>query len=103
MLTNEVHSHVFDHDSPELVTTMKINDRILFIKHQDEEDDSGQDLPKTCELKLRANISWKIERVLWIGFYKNVANEQCFISKLPKVLILCILRYLQWNLIDQIN
>ena len=36
-------------------------------------------------------ICSKIERVIWIGFYKNDENNKCFINKLPKDLVIHIL------------
>ena len=33
----------------------------------------------------------KIERVIWIGFYKNTENTKCLIKTLPKDLIIYIL------------
>ena len=36
-------------------------------------------------------IDSKIERIIWIGFYKNSENNKCLIKTLPKDLIICIL------------
>ena len=33
----------------------------------------------------------KIERIIWIGFYKNKKNTKCLIKTLPKDLIIYIL------------
>ena len=33
----------------------------------------------------------KIERIIWIGFYKNNENNKCLIKTLPKDLIIYIL------------
>ena len=33
----------------------------------------------------------KIERIIWIGFYKNKKNSKCLIKTLPKDLIIYIL------------
>ena len=38
-----------------------------------------------------------IERIIWIGFYKNDKNDQCLIKTLPKDLILFILLLLGKN------
>ena len=32
-------------------------------------------------------LDWNIVRLIWIGFYKNVENQDCVISKLPKDII----------------
>ena len=36
-------------------------------------------------------IESKIERIIWIGFYKNAENNKCLIKTLPKDLIIYIL------------
>ena len=36
-------------------------------------------------------IESKIERIIWIGFYKNNENNKCLIKLLPKDLIIEIL------------
>ena len=36
----------------------------------------------------------KIERIIWIGFYKNKENNKCLIQTLPKDLIISILSFL---------
>ena len=36
-------------------------------------------------------IESKIERIIWIGFYKNNENDKCLIKTLPKDLIIHIL------------
>ena len=37
---------------------------------------------------------WNIERILWIGFYKNDKNDTCLIKNLPKDVVLFILQFL---------
>lgn len=37
---------------------------------------------------------WEIERIIWIGYEKNIDNNKCYISKLPKVLVKKCLSYL---------
>ena len=39
-------------------------------------------------------IELKIERIIWIGFYKNNENDKCLIKTLPKDLIIEILHLL---------
>ena len=39
-------------------------------------------------------IESKIERIIWIGFYKNTQNNKCLIKTLPKDLIIYILHLL---------
>ena len=36
-------------------------------------------------------IESKIERIIWIGFYKNKENNKCLIKTLPKDLIIYML------------
>ena len=38
---------------------------------------------------------WEIEKLLWIAFYKNENNQQCFIPTLPKVIVNHILIWLR--------
>ena len=45
------------------------------------------------------SLSWKIQRILWIGFFKNVNNDKCMIPKLPKDVLQKILGVLQFSLI----
>ena len=50
---------------------------------------------KYCLLNIYCNyVESKIERILWIGFYKNKQNKKCFIDKLPKDIIMHILKLL---------
>ena len=39
-------------------------------------------------------IEPRIERIIWIGFYKNKENKKCFVKTLPKDLIIYILYFL---------
>ena len=39
-------------------------------------------------------IEWDVARLIWIAFYKNEKNKQCFIRKLPKDLVKYILSLL---------
>ena len=39
-------------------------------------------------------IEWNVERIVWIGFYKNNENNQCFIHQLPKDLINYVFKFL---------
>ena len=38
---------------------------------------------------------WNMERLLWIGFYKNNNNEYCFVRKFPKVIVYHVLCWLR--------
>ena len=37
---------------------------------------------------------WKIEKLLWIAFYKNEKNEKCLIATLPKEIVTHIVGWL---------
>ena len=39
-------------------------------------------------------IEWDVERIIWIAFYKNNENNQCFVHQLPKDLIKHVLKFL---------
>lgn len=41
----------------------------------------------------RFSLPWKMSRILWIGFYKNLQNDYCLIYLLPKDLIKYILSF----------
>ena len=48
-----------------------------------------------CLFNIYSNyLSCNIERIIWIGFYKNDKNEKCLIDKLAKDVILYILYFL---------
>ena len=34
-----------------------------------------------------------VEKIIWIGFYKNGSNDKCLFKKLPKDLIIHILKF----------
>lgn len=36
-------------------------------------------------------VEWNVARIIWIAFYKNRHNSNCFIGQLPKDLIKSIL------------
>ena len=44
-------------------------------------------------------IEWKLERIIWIGYYKNDQNNhdnhQCLLAKLPKDVVLYMLMFLR--------
>ena len=47
------------------------------------------------------HLKWKIERIIWIGFYnsndnKN-KNEKCLIGLLPKDIVFHLLEFLRRN------
>ena len=43
-----------------------------------------------------SQIQWKCERVIWIGFHKNINNNnKCFVANLPKDIIYHILSFLR--------
>ena len=43
----------------------------------------------------RAILLWQQERIIWIGFFNNVNNAKCLISKLPKDIVRAIIRCLR--------
>ena len=48
-----------------------------------------------CLLNIYAHyVESKIERIIWIGFYKNDKNDKCLIKNLPKDLVLYVLQLL---------
>ena len=58
------------------------NDENIVIVHKD----------NYCVFNIYAHfIEAKIERIIWIAFYKNNDNDQCLIKRLPIDLILYIL------------
>ena len=62
---------------------MKCNgdDKLLILQHKN-----------YFSLNIYINyIETKIEKIIWIGFYKNNDNKQCLIQTLPKDLIIYIL------------
>ena len=45
-----------------------------------------------CTFKIYTHyLTWDIARILWIGFYQNSENKDCFIYTLPKDLVKFIL------------
>lgn len=45
---------------------------------------------------------WMQERVIWIGFQKNINNQSCYIARLPKVIVSKILTYIRNSVTDKI-
>ena len=41
------------------------------------------------------SIDWECERIIWIGFNKNLSNIKCFFAKIPKDLVLLVLSFLK--------
>ena len=56
---------------------------------------------KQCKLWISRPLVWKIERQVWIGYYKNRKNK-CNFAILPKEIICHILKLAQWSLFDRI-
>ena len=38
-------------------------------------------------------LDWEMERVIWIGYLKNVQNEKCLLSTMPKDIVRKVLSY----------
>ena len=46
-------------------------------------------------INLKWKTLWSVERIVWIGYYKNQDNDSCFVDKLPKdVIKLIIVQFL---------
>ena len=45
-----------------------------------------------------SNLSWRIERILWIAYYKNDQNDQCLIDYLPKDILITIIAFLRGSI-----
>ena len=61
---------------------MKCNDEMLLILQN----------KSYCILNIYVHyIEARIERIIWIGFYKNNDNNKCLIQTLPKDIIIYIL------------
>ena len=45
------------------------------------------------KFKLTRNADWNMERQIWIAFYQNNQTHHCFLSQLPKDVILLILKF----------
>ena len=39
-------------------------------------------------------LQWNIARIVWIGFYKNRENGNCFLDLLPKDVVKYIIKFL---------
>ena len=44
-------------------------------------------------LQNNGSLEWKTHRLLWIGYLKNVDNEKCYLSKVPKDVIKYIIKF----------
>ena len=44
-------------------------------------------------LQNNGSLEWKIHRLLWMGYLKNVNNETCYLSKVPKDIIKYIIKF----------
>lgn len=40
-------------------------------------------------------IQWECERQMWIAYYKNSNNRNCFVPRLPEVILIKILKFLR--------
>ena len=57
---------------------------------------------KYCSFELIKNgIPWKIERIIWIAFYKNNTNRKCLLKLLPKDIVKVIVDLLSKTLLGQ--
>lgn len=45
--------------------------------------------------KFTCKVAWEIQRLLWIAFEKNGENDQCYLNRLPKILICFVIDLLQ--------
>lgn len=46
------------------------------------------------KINVHSPIEWKIERLIWIGYYQNSQNDKCLIKQLPKDIIKTMLSFL---------
>ena len=67
--------------------------RILLAK-------SGSGIDTYQSLQQYGTLRWEIQRLLWIGYKKNINNSSCPFSQLPKDVIKCIIKFF---LIDENN
>ena len=51
----------------------------------------------SMSILFNGEIDWKIIRLIWIAFYKNESNKDCFLGKLPKDLIKYIIELIGIN------
>ena len=51
--------------------------------------------------ELFKNEDWNKIRLIWIAFYKNNSNNQCYFDQLPKDVILVIIKLLKISFFDQ--
>ena len=40
-----------------------------------------------CHFNTWNELDWNIQRIIWIGYYKNESNKKCLFPKLPKDII----------------
>ena len=52
------------------------------------------------KLDLESFLSWDIERMIWIGYYKNIDNDKCLITKLPKDVIVYLLEFIKCRIFE---
>ena len=58
---------------------------------------------KEFMFNLYDRVSWSIERLIWMAFYKNEENNECLIAQLPKDIVKRIIDcYLCDSLLDEV-
>ena len=52
------------------------------------------------QIQITWPISWHVERIIWIGFYKNGNNKNCKFKILPKDIVIQILTYSSYSIFN---
>ena len=51
-------------------------------------------------------LDWKMERLIWIGYYKGIYNgkkNRCLFSKLPKAIVTHVIKFIAFVKMDEKN
>ena len=74
-----------------------------FTNYKDDVTNKEKQRNVHYRLYIIANISWDLERLIWIGFYKNDKNSNCYIQLLPKDVVKYALSFVNgYCLMDQV-
>ena len=79
-----------------MIKDLKYGEKIHKISDKDKEASvivHGSTTEYNLKFDRRDGLSWQQERIIWIGFYKNLKNKQCLIRLLPADIVNCVVEF----------
>ena len=81
---DNIHTDLYCFQKPQVNSTLA---KSFAVVAADQENSHKQQIPIIWP------VMWEVERIMWIGFYKNESNKNCKLRNLPKDIVIEILTW----------